>query len=203
MKAVNEMKKNKILSLIYQFASPVALIVLGAVLLLFPDSASVLVAKVLGWAMVIAGVVFAVSAITTPGTTAGKVLCAVVCLAVGVFFLANGSLLTGLILTLVIVALLCVALSISIRAASKGRLARSWLVLKEVSNAPESQANDLSYYVGKVGVAKTILRPAGVGEFEGVRLNILTDGEFVGENEKIVVARVEGNRIFVRRPEEK
>ena len=126
-----------------------------------------------------------------------------VCLAVGVFFLANGSLLTGLILTLVIVALLCVALSISIRAASKGRLARSWLVLKEVSNAPESQANDLSYYVGKVGVAKTILRPAGVGEFEGVRLNILTDGEFVGENEKIVVARVEGNRIFVRRPEEK
>ena len=89
MKAVNEMKKNKILARIYQFASPVALIVLGAVLLLFPDSASVLVAKVLGWAMVIAGVVFAVSAIAAPGGTAGKVLGAVVCLAVGGWLVKN------------------------------------------------------------------------------------------------------------------
>lgn len=83
------MKKNKLLSIVYQFASPVALIVLGAVLLLFPDSASVLVAKVLGWAMVIAGVVFAVSAIVSPGGTAGKVICAVVCLAVGGWLVKN------------------------------------------------------------------------------------------------------------------
>lgn len=83
------MKKNKILSLVYQFASPVALIVLGAVLLLFPDSASVLVAQVLGWAMVIAGIVFAVSAVASPGGTAGKVICAVVCLAVGSWLVKN------------------------------------------------------------------------------------------------------------------
>ena len=83
------MKKNKILSLVYPFASPVALIILGAVLLLFPDSASVLVAQVLGWAMVIAGVVFAVSAVASPGGTAGKVICAVVCLAVGGWLVKN------------------------------------------------------------------------------------------------------------------
>ena len=83
------MKKNKLLSIAYQFASPVALIVLGAVLLLFPDSASMLVAQVLGWAMVIAGVVFAVSTIASPGGTAGKVICAVVCLAVGGWLVKN------------------------------------------------------------------------------------------------------------------
>ncbi|MGN0977901.1 MAG: HdeD family acid-resistance protein [Faecousia sp.] len=83
------MKKNKLLSIVYQFASPVALIILGAVLLLFPDSASVLVAQVLGWAMVIAGVVFAVSAVASPGGTAGKVICAVVCLAVGGWLVKN------------------------------------------------------------------------------------------------------------------
>lgn len=75
--------------MVYQFASPVALIVLGAVLLLFPDSASVLVAKVLGWGMLIVGIVFAVSAIASPGGTAGKVLCAVVCLAVGGWLVNN------------------------------------------------------------------------------------------------------------------
>lgn len=83
------MKKNKILSIVCQFASPAALIVLGAVLLLFPDSASALVAKALGWAMVIAGVVFAVSAVTSPGGIAGKVICAIFCLAVGGWLVKN------------------------------------------------------------------------------------------------------------------
>ena len=39
---------------------------------------------------------------------------------------------------------------------------------------------------------------SGVGEFDGVRLNVYTDGEFIGEGAPIEVTRVEGNRIFVR-----
>ena len=122
-----------------------------------------------------------------------------ICLAVGLFFVSGGSMLAGLLATLVVVALLCVALSISIRSASKGRLAKSRLVLNETSISPEEQAHALEYYVGKEGEAKTILRPAGVADIEGVRLNVLTDGDFINENEKIVVERVEGNRIFVRK----
>ncbi len=122
-----------------------------------------------------------------------------ICLAVGIFFLSGGSVLTGLIVTLIVVALLCVALSISIRSAARGRLAKSRFVLKETSTSPEEQENALDYYIGKLGMAKTILRPAGVAEFEGVRLNVLTDGDFIDENTKIVVERVEGNRIFVKR----
>ena len=103
-----------------------------------------------------------------------------------------------LLFTLIVVALLCVALSISIRSAARGRLAKSRFVLKETSTSPDEQENALDYYVGKTGTARTILRPAGVAEFEGVRLNVLTDGDFIDENAKIVVERVEGNRIFVR-----
>ncbi|MBQ8954437.1 MAG: hypothetical protein IJ048_10005 [Clostridia bacterium] len=121
------------------------------------------------------------------------------CLVVGIFFLSGGNVLTGLLVTLIVVALLCVALSISIRSAARGRLAKSRFVLKETSTSPDEQDNALSYYVGKTGLAKTILRPAGVAEFEGVRLNVLTDGDFIDENTKIVVERVEGNRIFVRK----
>lgn len=122
-----------------------------------------------------------------------------ICLAVSIFFLSGGSVLTGLIVTLIVVALLCVALSFSMRSAAKGRLAKSRFVLKETSTSPETQDNALDYYVGKSGTAKTILRPAGVAEFEGVRLNVLTDGDFIDENAKIVVERVEGNRIFVKK----
>jgi len=122
-----------------------------------------------------------------------------ICLAVGIFFLSGGNVLTGLLVTVAVVALLCVALSFSMRSAAKGRLARSRFVLKETSTSPEEQENALDYYVGKSGVAKTILRPAGVADFAGVRLNVLTDGDFIDENAPIVVERVEGNRIFVRK----
>ena len=76
-------------------------------------------------------------------------------------------------------------------------MAKAGLILKEVS-VPEEAGDDLAYYVGKQGTARTILRPAGLGEFEGVRLNVYTDGEFIGEGAPIEVTRVEGNRIFVR-----
>lgn len=119
------------------------------------------------------------------------------CLAVSIFFLADGSVVSGLIMMLVVAALLSVALYISVRSASKGRMDKSAFVLKEVS-VSEDMGDDLDYYVGRMGTAKTILRPAGVGEFEGVRLNVLSDGEFITEGTAIVVTRVEGNRIFVR-----
>ena len=46
--------------------------------------------------------------------------------------------LQALIMALIIVVLLCIALSIFIHSASKGRLANSKLVLKEVATRPES-----------------------------------------------------------------
>ena len=122
-----------------------------------------------------------------------------ICLAVGLVFISGGNVFAGLLATLVVVALLCVALSISIRSATRGRFSKSRFVLKETSTSPDEQDNALDYYVGRTGTAKTILRPAGVAEFEGVRLNVLTDGDFIDENTKIVVERVEGNRIFVRK----
>lgn len=121
-----------------------------------------------------------------------------ICLITGIALYAKTDVVAWLVMTLIVAALLCVALSISIRSATKGRLAKSKLVLNEVS-AGEVGANDLSYYVGRQGCASTVLRPAGIGEFEGVKLNILSDGEFIQEGEQVTVTRVEGNRIFVRK----
>ena len=67
----------------------VLLMVLGLILLIHPDSASALVAQILGWVLVIAGVVFAVSAIAGHFDTLGKVLSAVCCFAVGAWLLRN------------------------------------------------------------------------------------------------------------------
>ena len=81
--------KDTILSVIRLIATPVLLMVLGLILLIHPDSASALVAQILGWVLLIAGVVFAVSAIAGHFDTLGKVLSAVCCFAVGAWLLRN------------------------------------------------------------------------------------------------------------------
>lgn len=83
------MKKNDILSLLYQLASPIALIVLGAVLLLSPDSASALIAKILGWGIFLAGIGFGISGIAGRSGTALKIFAAIVCIGLGGTLIRN------------------------------------------------------------------------------------------------------------------
>ena len=119
-------------------------------------------------------------------------------LVVGVALKANSAV-EALVMAIIIIALLCVALSISIHSVSKGKLANSKLVLHEVATQNTLGDTDLSYFVGHTGVTRTVLRPAGIGEFDGVKLNVVSDGEFIPEGASVKVERVEGNRIVVRR----
>lgn len=120
-------------------------------------------------------------------------------LLVGGIIMAKPTPLQALIMVLVIVALLCIALSICIHSASKGRLAKSKLILHDVATQAEtSETNDLQYFVGHTGVTKTVLRPAGIAEFDGVKLNVVSEGDFIPAGKTIEVERVEGNRIVVR-----
>ena len=104
----------------------------------------------------------------------------------------------GLLLFLILAAILCVALSICLFTASKGRLAKSRLALNDVAiPADAAENNDLNYFIGKEGVSHTALRPAGIGEFDGVKLNVVSDGEFIAKGKPIRVLSVAGNRIVV------
>jgi membrane-bound serine protease (ClpP class) len=75
------------------------------------------------------------------------------------------------------------------------------------SQGPEYVASeDHRDLVGRSGVATSFLRPAGVAEVGGRRVDVLTEGDFVPAGSRIKVSRVEGARIFVRSivpPEEK
>ena len=114
------------------------------------------------------------------------------------FVLLGPTLAQGLVLFAILAAILCVALSICLYSASKGRLSKSKLVLNDVAvPADTAENNDLNYFIGREGVTHTALRPAGIGEFDGVKLNVVSDGEFIGKDKRIRVLSVEGNRIVV------
>ena len=42
------------------------------------------------------------------------------------------------------------------------------------------------------------VRPAGIAEIDGERIDVISDGEFINPGENIVVTRIDGNRIVVR-----
>lgn len=52
--------------------------------------------------------------------------------------------------------------------------------------------------VGKVGIAMSTLRPAGVADIDGKRIDVVSDGEFIDPGEPVRVDRVDGNRVVVR-----
>ncbi|NLV77268.1 MAG: nodulation protein NfeD [Tissierellia bacterium] len=54
-------------------------------------------------------------------------------------------------------------------------------------------------YLGKEGITVSELRPTGIIEIDGKRLDALSDGSFIPKNTPIKVVRVEGSKIFVRR----
>lgn len=59
---------------------------------------------------------------------------------------------------------------------------------------------DRSYetFLDKQGVALCQLRPAGMADFSGERLAVVTEGAFVTSGSKIKVIAVEGTRVIVR-----
>ena len=101
----------------------------------------------------------------------------------------------ALALVIVYVLLLMIALVICLRWIAKGRLSKSPLVLNEVST--QSGEGGLEQYIGKTGAAHTPLRPAGIAELDGVRLNVVTEGDFIERGATVRVVRVSGNRVVV------
>lgn len=53
--------------------------------------------------------------------------------------------------------------------------------------------------IGAEGVALTTLRPAGTAEINGKRVDVMTDSEYVQQGSRIVVERVEGIKVVVKK----
>ena len=66
---------------------------------------------------------------------------------------------------------------------------------QEYGSAPDSDRR----WLGKKGRASSPLRPAGIAEIEGERVDVVSDGELIDAGQLVEVTRVDGNRIVVRR----
>ena len=70
--------------------------------------------------------------------------------------------------------------------------------LRQTAQSGYVSSDDYTGFLGQRGVAVTLLRPSGTAEFDGVRLPVVSDGEFVPPGTAVQVVTVQGNRIVVR-----
>lgn len=103
-------------------------------------------------------------------------------------------------MTIVILAVIAIAISIALKSAARGRLSKSSIILSHEESPEEgyTATADMDVFLGKEGTTTTVLRPAGIAEFDGVRLNVVSEGEFIASNTKVRIEHVEGARIMVR-----
>jgi membrane-bound ClpP family serine protease len=125
-----------------------------------------------------------------------------VCLVLCIVFQAK-TFTEGLIMVLIIGAIVALFLLILARSFKKGRIYRSGIVLKNEQSREEGfvAGSDMSRFTGKRGVSVTTLRPAGTAAFEGERIDVLTEGEFIPAGVPVEVVRIAGMRVFVKKSE--
>lgn len=106
----------------------------------------------------------------------------------------------ALVLIILILAILGIALSIILHSATSGRLSRSPLILTDAQHRETGYigTHDLDYFLGKEGISSTVLRPSGVANFDGVKVDVVSQGEFIPQGIRIEVVKVVGGSIVVR-----
>jgi membrane-bound serine protease (ClpP class) len=69
---------------------------------------------------------------------------------------------------------------------------------EEKAHAGYTSRTLLSELLGAEGISLTTLRPAGTAEFNGKRVDVVTDSEYIEHGKPIIVTAVEGMRVVVR-----
>jgi membrane-bound ClpP family serine protease len=114
-------------------------------------------------------------------------------------FLVSDSFEEGAIITIIVLALLGIMLAIILWLLAKGKL-KSPIILKEELKTDKGyiSSSDLKYLLGKQGVAATDLRPSGVGNFDGIEFDVITEGRYIIKGTKLVIYKVYGSKIIVK-----
>lgn len=70
--------------------------------------------------------------------------------------------------------------------------------MRQTAAAGYVSSDDYTGFVGHVGTTVTALRPSGTADVEGIRLAVVSEGDFVPAGASVQVVLVQGSRVVVR-----
>ena len=154
--------------------------------------------------LALAGIGLVMAEIFIPGGVLGAL--GVGALIASVVFAALHFSTLGIMLTIVLIAVGSVsAWTFTFKVFRRSRLGQS-VFLNTTQKGMTVLADTAEQYqrlIGKRGVAQSYLRPAGVADIEGQRVDVVTEGEYVKAGTPVEVIALEGNHLVVRTMEQK
>lgn len=158
----------------------------------------------MGWSLpavmcLIVGLGLMIAEMFTPGMGIPGLL-GFIALAAAVVLRAD-SLASAIITLALILVILGIAGFFVYRSFQKGALSRSAIILKESIDKKSTSLSDAGAesLVGLEGVCLTALRPSGNADFDGRKLDVVSDGEFIEKGSSVRIVLVEGLRILVKK----
>ena len=122
------------------------------------------------------------------------------CVAGGVAIFFKHSIVAGWIGVVVAVVMVPTLLIVAYKLLPKTRFGRQVVLAPPVRERGDaiSDTEELGKLLGRAGQVRTPLRPVGMCEFDGRRVECVAESGYVPKDKKIKVIRVEGTQVTVR-----
>jgi membrane-bound ClpP family serine protease len=90
------------------------------------------------------------------------------------------------------------------KSATKGGRVSKLLMLNTKTGREEGYSSTTATddLLGLEGITTSLLRPAGTADFQGRKLDVVTDGEYIPKGTRVRIVQVEGFRIVVEKTDE-
>ncbi len=147
--------------------------------------------------LLIVGLTLIFAEIFTPGFGIAGIT-GIVLVIIGIIITAK-TIFEALVMILILFVIVGIVFFFVFRSATRGKLSKS-LVLTDTMNKESGygSTDDLKSMIGKEGIALSVLRPSGIGDFDGIKLDVVTEGEYVPSGSRIKIIEISGPRIVVR-----
>lgn len=148
-------------------------------------------------ALYVLGIILLFLEIFIPGGVLG--ITGIVLLSTGIFMTADSVIQgVGYISLMLLILGLLIALSFRFPQTRRFWSRLSLSTRQSNSEGYVAPTQKLEMYIGRQGTAISTLRPAGTANFDGERLDVVTEGGFIAQGTTVKVIAVEGTRIIVR-----
>lgn len=106
----------------------------------------------------------------------------------------------ALVMALGILAILGIMLGVVLTFFTKGKLFKP-LILPDEQKKEHGyiSSSDLDYLLRKTGVAVTDLRPTGSVDIDGVKFDVISEGEYIRKGTNVEIFKVSGVKLLVKK----
>jgi membrane-bound serine protease (ClpP class) len=118
----------------------------------------------------------------------------------GSMFLASGNLMHMAISILIAIGISIIASILLVKVFGKKMKFFKKIILNDSTSTESGYVSNKTRYdlIGKIGITITALRPAGTVVVDNERIDVVSEGVFIGKDTKVTIVKAEGSRIVVR-----